>query len=261
MCASEEDTPQSIVLVTPVWNDSERLTVFGQALASALASAGLPIRWVIADDGSDADEAKRYATLHAQFEKIYPRVELLRFGVRSRKGGAVYDAWDHFRAADFYGFVDADGAVSPKAILQLIELAMQGDDDRAVIGTRPFSGSMEVHRSWLRKWLFRVFRMLVRRLVGVRFEDTQCGAKVIPGWAYRAVTDKLAERGFIFDVELLVALQQTGVEIVEEPIAWREVSGSRIRLSSDSIEMIRGLLRIRRRLRRGWFSNVDQGAR
>lgn len=247
MLPSEEATPQSIVLVTPVWNDSRRLAVFGQVLASALAAAELPIRWIIADDGSNAAEAARYAALRGQFATIYPQVELLRFGLRSRKGGAVYDAWKYAASADYYAFVDADGAVSPESILHLIKLAMQDAGARAVIGIRPLSGSLIVQRSWLRKCVFRTFRALVRWLVGIRFEDTQCGAKVIPGPAFRGVADKLQERGFIFDVELLVALQQAGVAVTEEPIAWREVSGSRIRLSSDSVEMIRGLLRIRRR--------------
>lgn len=254
MSSTDSNTPPSIVLVTPVWNDSKRLSVFGQALSSALATAELPVRWIIADDGSDANEAERYATLREKFATVYPHVELLQFGVRSRKGGAVYDAWSHVNSADYYGFVDADGAVSPEAILHLIRLAMQGSGSDAVIASRPLSGSMEVHRSGLRKCVFRAFRMLVRCLVGVQFEDTQCGAKVIPGTAYREIADNLEERGFIFDVELLVALQQSGVEIVEEPIDWREVSGSRIRLSSDSFEMIRGLFRIRRRLRAGCYS-------
>ena len=45
------DASDEIVLVTPVWNDAARLEAFGPALAAALASAGLPLRWVIADDG------------------------------------------------------------------------------------------------------------------------------------------------------------------------------------------------------------------
>ncbi|NBB80164.1 MAG: glycosyltransferase [Verrucomicrobia bacterium] len=258
MPLKETDTPQLIVLVTPVWNDSKRLAVFGRALASALTAAELPIRWIIADDGSDADEARRYNSLREQFAKTYPEIELLRFGTRSRKGGAVYDAWNQVDSADYYAFVDADGAVSPETILHLIKQALEGGTvTHALIGIRPLSGHMEVHRSWLRKCVFCAFRILVRGLVGARFEDTQCGAKVVSGTAYRAVAGKLKERGFIFDVELLVALQRAGVEIREEPIAWCEVAGSRLRLSSDSFEMIRGLLRIRRRLRAGHFSKKN----
>jgi cellulose synthase/poly-beta-1,6-N-acetylglucosamine synthase-like glycosyltransferase len=247
--------PASIVLVTPVWNDSSRLAVFGQALGRALAAAELPVRWIIADDGSDTNEVERYTLLVKQFKEYYPQVELLRCGVRSCKGGAVYDAWNQAGEADYYAFADADGAVSPKAILSLIEQGLDEKGGSAVVGTRPASGPKRVHRAFLRKVVFLAFRTLVRRLIGARFEDSQCGAKVIPGNAYRRVADKLKERGFIFDVELMVALQSVDVAILEKPITWREVAGSRIRISVDSVQMIRGLFRIRRRQKSGFYRN------
>ena len=61
------DASDEIVLVTPVWNDAARLEAFGPELAAALASAGLPLRWVIADDGSCADERERLVALLADF--------------------------------------------------------------------------------------------------------------------------------------------------------------------------------------------------
>ena len=97
----QKNVPQSIVLVTPVWNDSDRLAVFGPALARALAEAELPIRWIIADDGSDEDEANRYHALREDLARIYSDVDVLCCGSRSRKGGAVYDAWNHANRADY----------------------------------------------------------------------------------------------------------------------------------------------------------------
>lgn len=243
----------SIVLVTPVWNDTDRLAVFGEALAHALAAADLPVQWIIADDASDPEDALQYPTLRERFSKIYPQLELMRLEHRSRKGGAVYDAWAQAIAADFYAFVDADGAVSPDTMIRLIRLAVESGGTQAVVGIRPLSGSAAVDRSWIRKCAFFTFRSIVRLLVGGRFEDTQCGAKVIPGAAYRRVATALEERGFIFDVELLVALRANGLAILERPIAWTEVAGSRIRLSRDSWEMLKGLWRIRRRQRAGHY--------
>ena len=43
--------------------------------------------------------------------------------------------------------------------------------------------------------------MLVRGIVGLKWMDTQCGAKVISGRSYRAVSERLVEDGFVFDVE------------------------------------------------------------
>ena len=139
-------------------------------------------------------------------------------------------------------------------MLRLIRLAIDQQEPRAIIGIRSLGGKQAVERSALRKLVFLAFRSIVRTLVNVKFEDTQCGAKVIPGAAYRAVADDLMERGFIFDVELLVALQAAGIKILEEPIDWKEVAGSRLQLSRDSMEMIRSLWRIRKRLRAGDYA-------
>lgn len=248
----------SIVLVTPVWNDANRLAVFGEALAHALAAAELPIQWIIADDGSDPEDALRYTALRDRFGAIYPHLQLLPLPHRSRKGGAVYDAWAQAIEADCYAFVDADGAVSPETMIHLIRIAIEAGGTQAVLGVRPLGGNAAVKRSLIRKGAFFAFRSMVRLLVGAGFEDTQCGAKVIPGAAYRQIAASLGERGFIFDVELLVALQPAGVALIEIPIAWTEVSGSRIRLSGDSWEMLKGLWRIRRRQRAGHYHTKQQ---
>ncbi len=65
-----------ILLVTPVWNDSVRLMDFGQDLAEALAKSPLPVRWVIADDGSEVEEDAALNELQITFGRMYPRVEL-----------------------------------------------------------------------------------------------------------------------------------------------------------------------------------------
>ncbi|TQE92744.1 MAG: hypothetical protein FKY71_19245 [Spiribacter salinus] len=91
----------------------------------------------------------------------------------------------------------------------------------------------------------------------MRFRDTQCGAKVIGGEVYRAIASRLREAGFIFDAELLTALRQHGATVEEVAVSWREVAGSRIRLSQDFWEMLKGLFRIRRRLKAHLYDPRD----
>lgn len=244
---------QTIVLATPVWNDSARLAQFGGGLARALATADLRVRWVIADDGSAAAERSRYLELCEQFTRIYPAIECYHAERRCRKGGAIYDAWMRYPEANWYAFVDADGAVSPETLLALVQRAMQVQSSGAVIGIRALEGEMAVRRTGRRLLGFRVFRALVRWIAGVRIADTQCGIKVVPGEAFRAVLPKLSERGFVFDVELLVALQGVGCAIDEVPIEWAEIPGSRVTLSRDGFQMLLDLIRIGRKRRAGWY--------
>ena len=237
------------LLVTPVWNDSVRLEHFGVELAKALALSGLNITWVIADDGSDNDEVEQLERLKDKFSKIYSDVVLHLHPERSFKGGAIYQSWQQFPDADYYAFVDADGAVSADELMRMLNCASDSENpDMSFVAIRQFSGSLAADRSLLRKATFHLFRTLVRGIVGLRWIDTQCGAKVISGSSYRAVSERLVEDGFVFDVELLATLQQGAWPVTELPIIWQEIPGSKLRLWRDLWFMTRGLMRIRRRL-------------
>ena len=242
-------TLPKFLLVTPVWNDSVRLEHFGVELAKALAVSGLNITWVIADDGSDIEELEQLERLKEKFSQIYSDVLLHLHPERSFKGGAIYQSWQQFPDADYYAFVDADGAVSADELMRLLNCACNSENlDMSFVAVRQFSGSLAVDRSLLRKATFHFFRILVRGIVGLKWMDTQCGAKVISGRSYRAVSERLVEDGFVFDVELLATLQQGAWPITELPIMWQEIPGSKLRLWRDLWFMTGGLMRIRRRL-------------
>jgi dolichyl-phosphate beta-glucosyltransferase len=243
---------QQIVLVTPVWNDSTRLEVFGPKLARALAESGLSVRWVVADDGSSLLEQGNVAALVECLRVVYPQVEAMFFPVRSRKGGAIYQAWDAWAQADFLAFVDADGAIDAASTIRLLRRCCELEGV-AVVGIRHDSAESLVSRPWLRRVSFRLFALLVQRLVGVDCSDTQCGVKVLPGTAYRAVSSQLIERGFVFDVELLLVLVRHGVGLEQRCIPWNEMAGGKVHPVRDAWGMIAGVWRIRQRLKAGAY--------
>lgn len=237
----------------PVWNDSARLAKFGPKLAEALKESGLPVRWIVADDGSDEGEKEQVHKLVESFKETYPSVEAMFFDERSHKGGAIYSAWNACREASWLGFVDCDGAVDAASTIQLMQEAVANGPRDGCIGVRHNSKQTPLQRPLGRLISFYLFSLLAHVLVGIRFEDTQCGAKVIPGEGYRAVSANLREKGFIFDVELLLALDQAGYTIKELRIPWREIPGGKVHPLRDGWAMIAGLLRIRRRMKLGAY--------
>ena len=110
-----------------------------------------------------------------------------------------------------------------------------------------------MRRQVIRSLAQRGFSFLVRTLVGLKYPDTQCGAKVVPGSAYREVRKHLKEYGYVFDVELLMALGRNKVQLKQRAIPWVEVPGGKVDLFTDGFRMVMGLLRIRRRLKAGLY--------
>lgn len=239
------DRSDEILLVTPVWRDSSRLTDFGKELAEALARSPLPIHWVIADDGSGVREQESLGNLARDFAKVFSGVRL-HFATRHLgKGAIVREAWSLDPAAGWLAFVDADGSVSPEEMLRLITDAVTAD--KSALGIRKRTATTQLEESPWRGIFHRGFLLLVRMMLGLRCEDPQCGAKIMRGGDYRRVAGGLRENGLAFDSELLFALKRDGSEWLEIPVNWIEKKGGKVRPLRDAWGMFAALIRIRLR--------------
>lgn len=237
--------PKQILLVTPVWKDSARLAVFGKDLANALASTELPIRWMIADDGSGDEEHARLRELHENFAGVFPGAELHFAARHAGKGSTVREAWALAPEVDWLAFVDADGSVSAKDMLGLIQRAVT--TGVSVLAIRKRTATTRVEESFVRGLAHRGYLVAARTILGFHCDDPQCGAKVIKGDDYRAIAGKLIENGFAFDSELLAALNLHGAAWTEVPVTWIQQEGAKVRLFRDAWKMFAALLRIRAR--------------
>ena len=254
MFEKENKSTSPILLVTPVWRDSKRLESFGTDLAHTLADTDhgvRPIHWVIADDGSEAEDRDKLKALHQQLMKIYPDVSLHFAEAHRGKGAIVREAWSLDPEAKWLVFVDADGSLSPEELIRLIGAAE--DCGQSVMGIRKKTTTTHVVESFPRAIAHRLYILAVKMLVGVRCEDPQCGAKVLLGSDYRKVADNLKEDGLAFDAELLAALAARGCSWNELPVTWIEKDGGKVRPMRDAWGMLAALWKIRVRQKNGAF--------
>lgn len=171
----------------------------------------------------------------------YPEIKLLNFKERLGKGGAIIEG---FKAAkgDKIGFVDADGSVEPDDVKGMFDCL---SDAEGVIASRRLKDSKILVKQPVKRWFAsRVFNILVRLIFGLKFKDTQCGAKVFRKEAIKDVFSELKTKGFEFDVELLWRLKQKGYNVIEFPITWKHSEGSSFSLSSAP-NMFFSLLKVR----------------
>src|SRR5947199_330753 len=75
-------------------------------------------------------------------------------------------------------------------------------------------------RSPLRRATSAGFAFGVRRLLGLPYRDTQCGAKALRREAVDRILPHVGSRDLLFDVELLLAARDAGQPIVEVPTVW-----------------------------------------
>ena len=104
-----------------------------------------------------------------------PRIRCLRFDHRLGKGGGVLAGLAAARAP-LVGYFDADGSTSIGEMLRLFAAVASVD---GAIGSRWVPGSkLTIRQGILRRMESRGFNLLIRLLFGLRYHDTQCGAKV-----------------------------------------------------------------------------------
>ncbi len=182
-----------------------------------------------------AEIAESYAEQHSSVICI---IEPEKTG----KGGAIMLGMAK-ASGELVGFVDADGATPPFAFQRLVEEI--GDAD-VIIASRWLPDSEVSPKQPLsRRVASRIFNFLVRKLFKLSITDTQCGAKVLKGQAVQSVLPSLGVTRWAFDVDLLFQLRRLGCKIVQTPTVWNDVSGSRVKVVSASIEMFLAIVRLR----------------
>lgn len=231
----------------PAYNEAFRLPVVLDALRHHVAAATTEI--VIVDDGSSdatGDVARRAGDWVSH-------LVVLRHEVNRGKGAAVRTGVAAARG-DVIAFVDADNATDLDALAPMV--AALGPNVAAVFGSRHAPGSSVTGAPAIRGVMGRVFNHVVRVAAGTSIRDTQCGAKVFRGAAARAAFGPATVDGFAFDVEVLRRLLTMGLGVVEYPVDWHYVHGTKIRFSSP-MRMLRDIARIRMARSSGPFLYID----
>ncbi|KAL4887815.1 nucleotide-diphospho-sugar transferase [Aspergillus ambiguus] len=168
------------------------------------------------------------------------------------KGGAVTHGMRHVRG-QYVVFADADGASNFEDLGKLVSSCRQVEDSdgRGVaVGSRAHMVGSEavVQRSKLRNFLMHSFHLILwlmtpRKTATVK--DTQCGFKLFSRTSLPYIVPYMHSEGWIFDVEMLMLAEFANIPVVEVPVGWREVKGSKLNVLRDSLGMAWGLLVLR----------------
>jgi len=149
------------------------------------------------------------------------------------------------------GFMDADLATGFDDYENLVgSLNDDLDHDGMVIGSRTRVNTANIQRTAFRSASSNIFNKAIQWIIGLKINDTQCGAKVFT----RKTANTLFQNAFIskwlFDIELLMRMRnrygkQSMLKKFKEVklSKWTEVEGSKITLR-DAIQFPIQLIQI-----------------
>jgi hypothetical protein len=231
-----------VSIVIPVFNEERRLEPGLELLKAALSWGTLPgrtIEVVVVDDGS----SDRTSGTADRCLGWFPEAQLVQLPENMGKGAAVRAGVAAARGAAVV-FMDVDMAVHPAHLTELVGALDHCD---VVIGSRSHHKSQVVDSTRHRQVMGIAFHRIVRSVTELPFRDTQCGFKAFRAPVARMLFHCSSTDRFAFDVELLTTAQRFGFCIVELPVVWRHVRGSRIRPILDPVSMVMDVTRIRYR--------------
>ncbi|KAG9307495.1 hypothetical protein G9A89_017325 [Geosiphon pyriformis] len=247
-----QDATLDLSVVVPAYNEALRLPIMLQETYIYLENRrnsqknDRKYEILVVDDGSTDETAE----IALKFGKEHPNVDLkvLILEKNRGKGGAVTQGMLS-ASGKYLLFVDADGATkfSDLALLETNLAKVETDGYGIAIGSRAHMMETEavVKRSFIRNFLMHSFHKVLF-ILGIRgIEDTQCGFKLFTRKTAQRVFHCMHVERWIFDIELLLIAQYFKTPIIEVPVSWHEVEGSKVSLMKDSIQMALDLLKIR----------------
>ena len=238
----------SLSIVIPAYNEECRLDATLNKVDAFIKDEDWNAEVVVVDDGS-TDGTSRLVMRHMQDK---PYLRLLQNHINRGKGFSLRRGVEA-ALGEIVLLSDADLSVPMRETYKLLDAIENGAD--IAIGSRGVgAGGERLAAPWHRRLCSSGFKLLVRSVLGLRFEDTQCGFKAFKRKAARLIFSRQRIERWGYDPEVLMladrfcfVVKEIGVEAVHD-------DGSRLHVVSDSFQMFCEVLKVRYHLLFGMYS-------
>lgn len=226
-------------IVIPAYNESARLAATLEKVLAWVHAQSWLAEVIVVNDGSGDDTAE----IVRGFAAKDPIVQLVENPGNHGKGYSVRNGMLHAKGKTVL-FSDADLSSPIEEVTKLLSALAAGAD--IAIGSRWLRAETQTQRQPLHRQIFgRIFNLLLRITLGLKFKDTQCGFKAFKQPAVRAIFPHQKIERWGFDPEVLFLARKAGFKVTEVPVLWGHSGGTRIHPIIDGSKMFMEMLHIR----------------
>jgi len=226
-------------IIIPAYNESARIGATLERVLAHIAARGWDAEVIVVNDGSRDNTVETVR----RFLEANPKLRLVENPGNRGKGYSVRNGMLLARG-EVLLFTDADLSSPIEEADKLFD-AIQGGADLA-IGSRWMRSELQTQRQPLYRQFFgRIFNLLLRLTLGLKFKDTQCGFKAFTRESARAIFPLQRIERWGFDPELLYLATRFGFRVAEVPVAWAHSEGTRISPLRDGLRMFGEMVKIR----------------
>ena len=244
--ASPKIQKDIVGVVIPCYNEESRLKT---EYFTNFVKHNLGYRLCFVNDGSTDNTLKvlqeiakgreDYITVY-NCEKNGGKAEAVRQGVQHMMKDSQLD---------YIGYLDADLSTNFKDFKDLVS-TISSTNFQIVGGSRIARMGADITKAGSRAIISKTINLIIRSILGMSFQDTQCGAKVMTREVAKNMFQKKFLTSWLFDVEIfmrmrkLYGLENAKAMICEIPLKrWIHEDGSKLSMK-DSFKIIGQLFQI-----------------
>jgi glycosyltransferase involved in cell wall biosynthesis len=210
---------RSISIIIPAYNEEKRLPATLAVVKAYIEATSWEFSEIVVVDDGSRDGTVELARKAG--------VRVLQNPGNRGKGYSVRHGMLEARG-DWVLFSDADLS-TPIEELEKLWCAVQREGAQGAFGSRDLDRSLVgVRQPLFRELGGRGFNLAMRLVTGLPFHDTQCGFKLFEGAAAREIFKRQRVERFGFDVEVLYIATHLGYRMLEIPVRWNDVVGTKV---------------------------------
>ncbi|MBO0798354.1 MAG: glycosyltransferase family 2 protein [Blastocatellia bacterium] len=238
-------------IIIPAFNEEKRILRTLAETFDYLDSQQYESEVVVVNDGSSDGTVEKAL----EFEnRAQGRLRLLENPGNRGKGYSVRHGMLQAKG-EILLFYDADLATPTSEIVKVVDPIAEDRYD-IVFGSRALDKNLiGTHQSVLREKIGKTGNFIQYLFTGLAFKDTQCGFKAFRSQAARSIFPLQRIEGFGFDPEILYLAKKQGWRMLETPVRWNHVEGSKLNPLTVPLQVLLEVMTIRFNDLKGKYDN------
>ena len=232
-----------VTVIFPAFNEAPWLETAVEKTTEALSKFVHSYEIIVAEDGATDGTDK----IAERFSQNNPSVKHLHGDERLGRGVALNNAFQK-SAGDVIVYMDVDLATNLKHLQPLVDV-IQAEGFDIVTGSRLLRES-KVQRSFRRAITSKSYNFWVRKILGSKLRDHQCGFKAFKRETVMPLLQEVNAKHWFWDTEILVRAQRKGLKVKEIPVEWKSGRKTKVSLMKDSFNMGKQVLQLWWKLRK-----------
>ena len=242
----QEHNKPLISFVIPCYNEETRL-LSDEFKAFVYSNLGYHLCFV-----NDGSKDKTLEVLYKLREGREDFISVYNCEVNGGKGEAVRQGMLHLakdKQLDYIGYLDADLSTDFADFDDLVN-TISASNFKIVSGSRISRMGANITKESARKIISLTINFIIRKILGMNFKDTQCGAKIIHKDLVHVVFKEKFITRWLFDVEIFKRMRniygkEKAIEMIcEQPLKrWIHADGSKLSMK-DSFKIVGQLFQI-----------------